>query len=165
MENHSDQDLAAEYYALKAANDRLREWGKQWLWNALDRLSSEISRELTDKANQAPLQVGRQEWQFTFEGATLVGDRFGARCRTNTLVVEIGWPRLPQHGYIKDGGLARARIGFSQNVMIEPRTVAELVLRKNGEGDPLWYVITNKKPGERLTESRLRSYLEMLLIE
>ncbi len=165
MDNFSNQDLAAEYFALKAANDQLRERGKQWLWNALDLLCSEISRELIEKAKQAPLQIGRQEWQFTVEGATMVGDRFGARHRTNTLIVEVGWPRLPQHGYIADGGLARARIGLSQNVMIEPRALAEFVLRKQGRGDPSWHLTANKKLGEQLTESRLRSYLEMILEE
>jgi hypothetical protein len=161
--NKSDnRDFAAEYLALKEANDRLRESGRQWLWNALDAVCAEISRELSAK-NDQPLQVGRQEWQFKVENSTMVGERFGARFREKTLVVEAGWPREPQHGFVPDRGLARARIGLSQNVMLEARTVAELIFKRRGDGDPAWHFITNKKLGERVTESRLREYLNLVL--
>src|SRR5688572_12339484 len=77
MNNPDDKDIAAEYIALKAANDELRERGKKWLWNALDVICSEISRDLSAR-NNPPLQVGRQEWQFKIEDSTMVGERFGA---------------------------------------------------------------------------------------
>ncbi len=164
MNNTGDQDFAAEYLALRAANDQLRERGKQWLWNALDAICSEISRELTAN-NNLPLQVGRQDWQFKVEDSTMVGERFGARFREKTLIVEAGWPREPQHGVVPDRGLARARIGFSQNVMLEATTLAELIFRRKGNGDPAWYFIANKKLGERVTESRLREYLNLALAD
>ncbi|MGE0130334.1 MAG: hypothetical protein AB7U82_19840 [Blastocatellales bacterium] len=162
MNNTSDKDLAAEYLSLKEANDQLREHGKRWLWNALDVICSEISRELS-AANNQPLQVGRQEWQFKIEDATMIGERFGARYRTNTLIVEAGWPREPQHGFVPDGGLARARIGFSQNVMLEARTVSELILKRQEGGEPTWRFITNKRLGEVVTEPALRPYVKLLL--
>ncbi len=164
MNNPNDNDLAAEYLALKAANDQLRERGKRWLWGALDVICSEMSRELSERGHP-PLQVGRQDWRFQVENATMVGERFGARCRTNTLTVEAGWPREPQHGYIGGGGLARARIGLSQNVMLEPRIVAEMIYRRPGEGEPAWYLIANKKLGDKVTELALRSYLKMVLAD
>ena len=162
MNNPDNKVLAAEYLALKAANDQLRERGKQWLWNALDMICSEISRELSADANQ-PLQVGRHEWQFKIEDATMVGERFGARFREKTLIVEAGWPREPQHGFVPGGGLARARIGLSQNVMLEPRTVAELILKRQEGGEPVWRFITNKRLGEIITEPVLRPYIKLLL--
>src|SRR5215510_1316127 len=134
MDNPDNKDLAAEYLALKAANDELRERGKQWLWNALDVICSEISRELSDR-NNPPLQVGRQEWQFKVGDSTMVGERFGARFREKTLIVEAGWPREPQHGFVPDRGLARARIGLSQNVMFDARIVAEMILKRQNDGD------------------------------
>ncbi len=162
--NKSDnRNYATEYLALKEANDRLRESGRQWLWNALDAVCAEISRELIAK-NDPSLQVGRQEWQFKVENSTMVGERFGARFREKTLVVEVGWPREPQHGFVPDRGLARARIGVSQNVMLEARTVAELIFKQRGDGDPAWHFIVNKKLGERVTESRLREYLNLVLV-
>lgn len=160
-----NKDLAAEYIALKAANDQLREQGKQWLWSTLDLICSEINRKLTEKANQGALQVGCQEWQFTVGNSIMVGERFGARYLTSTLVVEAGWPRLPEHGYISDSGLAHARVGLSRNIMLEAQTIAEFTLKRQAKGDPVWYVISNKKIDERVSESKLRSYLNLLLAE
>src|SRR5262245_39200500 len=111
MNNPGDKDIAAEYLALKAANDALRERGKQWLWSALDVICAEISRELSDR-NNPPLQVGRQEWRFKVEDSTMVGERFGARYREKTLIVEAGWPREPQDRFVPGRGLAVARIGL-----------------------------------------------------
>jgi hypothetical protein len=164
MNDPNNKDLAAEYLSLRAANDQLRERGKQWLWNALDVICSEISRELSAR-NNPPLQVGRQEWRFKVEGSTMVGERFGARFRTNTLIVEAGWPREPQHGFVPDRGLARARIGLSQNIMLEARIVAELILKRQSDGDLVWRFIANKKLGDRVTESRLREYLNLVLAD
>jgi hypothetical protein len=148
---------------LKAENDRLREEGKQWLWNSLELLCDQINSKLTNKANGAVLQVGRQDWRFSIEGATMVGERFGARYLTRTLVIEAGWPRLAEHGFVPDGGLARARVGLSRNVMLEALTIADLILKRQGKAAPSWYLIEHKKIGELVTESKLRSYLSLLL--
>jgi hypothetical protein len=158
MNSPAEPDTVAEYLALKAANDQLRERGKQWLWNALDRLTSELSRGLG-----APLQTGRQDWQFEVDETTMVGERFGARRHGRTLVVEVGWPRLPEHGFIPEGGLARGRVGLSQSTMLDARTVAEMLLKKSDASEPVWHLTTYKTLGERLTESHLRSYLQLLL--
>jgi hypothetical protein len=127
-------------------------------------ICSEISRDLSDRHNP-PLQVGRQEWQFKVEDSTMVGERFGARFREKTLVVEAGWPREPQHGFVPDRGLARARIGFSQNVMLEAKIVAEMILKRRNNGDPGWNFIADKKLGAGITESRLREYFNLILID
>ncbi|HEU0177397.1 MAG TPA: hypothetical protein VFV58_24305 [Blastocatellia bacterium] len=164
MNNPDEKDIAAEYIALKAANDELRERGKQWLWNTLDVISSEISRELSDR-NKPPLQVGRQEWQFKVEDSTMVGERFGARFREKTLVVEAGWPREPQHRFVPDRGLARARIGFSQNVMLEAKIVAEMILKRQNNGDLGWNFITDKKLGAGVTDSHLREYFNLIIAD
>jgi hypothetical protein len=162
MNNPGDKDITAEYLALKAANDELRERGKEWLWNALDVICSEISRELSAR-NNPPLQVGRQEWRFKVESSTMVGERFGARFREKTLIVEVGWPREPQHRFVPGRGLARARIGLSQNVMLEAQTVAEMILKRRDNSDPGWNFIADKKLGDGVTESHLREYFDLLL--
>ena len=162
--NNPDDKALAEYLSLKAANDELRERGKKWLWNALDVISSEISRELSSR-NSPPLQVGRQEWQFKVEDSTMVGERFGARFREKTLIVEAGWPREPQHRFVPDRGLARARIGFSQNIMLEPRIIAEIILKRQDDGDLVWRFIANKRLGSRVTESQLREYFNLVLAD
>jgi hypothetical protein len=163
MENFVNKDFAADYLTLKAENDKLREDGKQWLWNVLEKLCSEINGKLAEKSAGAVLQIGRQEWQFILGNSIMVGERFGARYLTRTFVVEAGWPRLPEHGFVPDGGLARARVGLSQNIMLEALTVAELILKRQGKGALSWYVISDKKIGEPVTESILRSYLNLVL--
>jgi hypothetical protein len=165
MDNPDEKDFIAAYLNLRAANDKLRESGKQALWNMLDLLCSEFARKSAEKTPQASIQVGRQEWQFKVGGATMIGERFGARYRNRTLTIEVGWPRLPEHGFVTQGGLARARIGLSQNIMIDARTVGELILKRSGQSDPAWYFITNNKVGERYTESHLRNHLKMLVDE
>ena len=164
MVNPDNKDITAEYLSLKAANDELRERGKQWLWNALDVISSEISRELNSR-NKPPLQVGRQEWEFKVEESTMVGERFGARFREKTLIIEAGWPREPHHRFVPDRGLARARIGISQNIMIDAKILAELILKPQNDSEPAWRFISNKQLGERVTESRLREYFNLVLAD
>src|SRR5262245_38532645 len=162
MNSPGNNHNAAEYLALKAANDELRERGKQWLWNALDVICSEISRDLSAR-NNPPLQVGRQEWQFTVEDSTMVGERYGARFREKTLLVEAGWPREPKHRFVPGRGLARARICFSQNVMLEAQIVAEMILKRQSDGDVVWKLIAVEKLGVEVTESHLREYFDLIL--
>ena len=168
-----EKDYAAEYLALKAANDQLRERGKQWLWDSLNRLCDETNHQLltqgtpqTGLAGAASILCGVQpDWQFKVENAVMVGERFGARFRYRTLTVEVGWPRLPEHGFITDSGLARGRVGLSQNTMFEPQAIAELILKKMGSGEPAWFVFTNRQLGEQITEARLREYLNQILTD
>ncbi|MDX2033735.1 MAG: hypothetical protein SF339_23875 [Blastocatellia bacterium] len=165
MDDPGKNDLAAEFLALRAANDQLRESGKQWLWDLLDRISAEISRQLTARPGEAPLQVGRQAWQFAIENQTMVGERFGARHRGRTLLVEVGWPRLPEHGFVPNRGLARGRVGLSQNTMLQPTPLADLILSKPAETPPQWRLIKNNALGEPVSESMLRNYFQQLIIE
>ncbi len=159
------KDYTNEYLALKAMNDRLRESGLQWLWGRLDRLSGELNRRLVSQGNRSQVQIGRQDWQFKVENSVMVGQRFGLRHSQRTLTIEVGWPRESQHGIVPGGGLARGRIGLSRNPMFEPQTIAELTLNRQGQGDPVWHVISNNKLGEHITESHLRNYLKMVLAD
>ncbi|MEO6725472.1 MAG: hypothetical protein ABIU20_10170 [Blastocatellia bacterium] len=165
-----EKDYAAEYLALKAANDQLRERGKQWLFDSLNQICMEINQKWLTQGNplqgSASILSGVQAgWQFKVENAVMVGERFGARFRHRTLTVEAGWPRLPEHGFIPDGGLARGRVGLSQNIMIEPQLVAELILKKAGSGEPAWFVVKNKALGEQVTEVRLKEHLNCILAD
>lgn len=158
-----EKDYAAEYMALKAANDQLRERGKQWLLDTFTQLCADANRSLMADPAQAGIQTGAQEWQFKVENATMAGERFGARYGYRTLTVEVGWPRLPEHGYLTDNALARARVSFSQNTMLQPQVLAELVFKKVGNGEPAWFVFKNREVGEQITETRLREFFSLIL--
>jgi len=156
----------AELLTLKAANDNLRERGRQSLTESIERLAAEMAAELgvpvNDPAVQGSLLIARQDWQFEVKRQTMVGERLGVRLRERTLVIETGWPRLPEHGYVPNQGLARGRVSFSPNVMIDPLLIDELILKRQPNSDPVWHVIANEKLGEALTEAKLREYLQRL---
>ena len=154
------QDQQA-YLALRAANDRLREEGCAWIWNVLEQLVAPPS-----SLTVAKLQLGRQPWQFQVEQSVMIGERYGVRHLGQTLVIEVGWPRCPQDGHVPGQGLARGRIGLSQNLMLEPRPLTELLLRATGEPTariPRWFeLVPGSQPPVPFTEQALIGYLERL---
>lgn len=160
-----EKDYAAEYLALKAANDQLRERGKQWLFDSLTKLCADANRNLVTQPDQAGIQTGTQEWQFKVENATMAGERFGARYGYRTLTVEVGWPRLPEHGFLTDNALARARVSFSQNTMLQPEVIADLVFKKAGSREPAWFVFKNRQLGEQVTDLQLREFFSLILAD
>lgn len=173
MEEFADKEYAGDLLALKAANDALRERGKAWLFDTLERLAAEMNAGAgatpvaqagteAGAANPPEIQIGVQEWRFEVEKQQMLGERLGVRRRGSTLVVEVGWPRLPEHGYVPGQGLARGRVSFSPNVMIDPLPVDELILKRQRDGNPVWHIITNQKLGEVVTEAKLREYLQRL---
>ena len=145
------------YLALRAANDRLREEGCAWIWSALERL---VDRSFPNR------QLGRQPWQFEVERSVMVGERYGVRHRGQTLVIEVGWPRRPEDGHVPGLGLARGRVGLSQNLMLDPRPLCELLLRATGEPTariPRWFkLFPGSQPSVPFTEERLVEYLDRL---
>jgi len=158
MDDLPDKDYLTDYLALKAANDQLRERGKQWLLETFNHLCAEINRNLATQPNEPAVQVGRQEWQFKVGNSLMVGERLGVRYRGRTLIIEVGWPREPQHGHVPDHGLARGRIS-----LIEAKATDELILKHRGRDEAAWYIIEHKKLGELVTEARLRAYLQAAL--
>jgi hypothetical protein len=168
IEDRKDQDYLAEFLKLREINDQFRMRGKDALWERVETLCTALNREITTKMAKLDgelIRTGRQPWQFDIKteagAATMVGERLGARYRGQTLLIEVGWPHEPQHGFIPAGGLARGRISFSPNVTIDPILKAEIALLKEGT-DVAWYEVAYKQRGELLTETRLRSYLELV---
>ena len=169
IEDRKEQDYLAEYLKLREVNDQFRTRGKDALWAQVETLCALLNRELSTTNNRLDgelIRTGRQPWQFDLKteagAATMVGERFGIRYRGQTLLIEIGWPHEPQHGFIPGGALARARLSFSPNVMIDPLVKAELALWREGT-EVSWYEVAYKQKGALFTEARLRSYLEMVI--
>ncbi len=160
-----EKDYAAEFLALKAANDQLRERGKQWLLDTLNQLCADANRNLMAQPGQTGIQTGSQPWQFKVDTTTIDGERFGARYGYRTLTVEVGWPRLPEHGFLTDNALARARVSLSQNTMIQPEVIADLIFKKVGGSEPAWFVFKSRQLGEQVTEARLREFFNLILAD
>jgi len=149
----SSTDFSAEYLSLRSANDLVREKGKQWIFETLSALCSEAGPEAI---------LGRQDWQFEVGRSVMVGERFGIRHQGRTLVVEIGWPREPAHGFVPDQGLARGRISLSASPMLSPRLQEEIIL-KTGNPDPRWYLIDAGKVGVEFDVESLRRHIRAML--
>lgn len=169
-------DLSAAYpelEKLKAANEALREEGKEWLLTTFETICDEINQAsaappVTPPAPAAEpmLQVGGQDWQFEVGDNVMVGERLGIRHNGQSLLVEVGWPRLPEHGLVPDLGLARARISFSQNIMIDAKLLEEFSLRRGKDGiEGGWYLIADHKIGEKITTEKLQAYVQLVLNE
>lgn len=166
-------DLSAAYpelEKLKAANEALREQGKEWLLTTLETICEEINQasatpvEPNAPATKPLLQVGGQDWQFEIGDNVMIGERLGIRHKGQTLLVEVGWPRLPEHGIVPDLGLARARFSHSPNVMIDAKLLAEFSLRRPpNRAEASWYSITDHKVGEKLTPDILRAHVQRVL--
>lgn len=169
-------DLSAAYpelEKLKAANEALRESGKEWLLTTLETICNEINQAAAPQpatpdapAAEPALQIGSQDWQFEVGDNVMVGERLGIRHKNQTLVVEVGWPRLPEHGVVPDLGLARARISFSQNIMIDAKLLEEFSLRRGKENDEAtWHGIVDRKVGQPITPDSLRTHIQRVLSE
>jgi hypothetical protein len=168
--------LAAAYpelEKLKAANETLREEGKEWLLTTLENICHEINQSSSPAVTDPPapaaepvLKLGNQDWQFEIGDNMMVGERLGIRHKNQTLLIEVGWPRLPEHGIVPDLGLARARVSFSQNIMVEARLLAEFSLRRNkDDAGVTWHQIADHQVGEKVTEDTLRAYVQQALSE
>jgi hypothetical protein len=96
----------------------------------------------------------------------MIGERLGIRHKNQTILIEVGWPRLPEHGVVPDLGLARARVSFSQNIMVDAKLLAEFSLRRNKEnGEVSWHEIADHRLGEKITADKLRAYVQRVLSE
>lgn len=95
----------ADYLALKQSNDAVRRTSIDWLFDSLVEIAAEANR------SNSAIAIEREDpHEFPFRGARLAGSlrrvRLGVRCMT----VEAGWTRTPEHGFMRGGALAGARI-------------------------------------------------------
>ena len=150
-------EAAAEYIALRAANDRVRQNGLQWFWDVLQAVTAE-----ENSASPVMLQTARQDWKFNVEKSVMVGERFGVRFRGKTLLIEIGWPREPEHGFVPGNGLARAQVSFSLSPILVEKVTDELILKSRPNGEPVWFTFVNGKPDVEVTRERVREYIRKL---
>ncbi len=143
----------ADYLALKAANDMLRQTSVKWLFDSTIEIVSNANRNGTSITieNENP-------HRFAFGNANLVGSlarfRQGVRC----LTLEAGWTRTANDGFMRGGALAAARIshfGISKHN-------AELLLVSE-KNTPSWFAVD--KDGKRsLFDSRnLNEHFQVFL--
>ncbi len=144
-----------DFLQLRAANDMLRAAGIEWLITIFQRLADEAihaGRLLT---------IEREEThQFSIGAATLIGTLFRLRRGVRQLTIEAGWPRAPQHGFVRGKGLASARIKHFGDVAAG----AELLLAQaENNSSPQWFIL--QRTGERaaFSEEHARQHIAQFL--
>lgn len=152
-QNAGQRDIA-EYLSLKAGNDALRAAGCRWLFDSFIELSDEVNRQ------GIRLEVENfNPHRFTAGHATMVGSLLKFHYGLRNLSIEAGWTRTPQDGFMRGGGLARARIshfGIS-------KANAELLLARSAGNVPQWQNILEN--GNRLPvfSNHLREHFNIFL--
>ncbi|HVF49968.1 MAG TPA: hypothetical protein VNA19_07770 [Pyrinomonadaceae bacterium] len=144
----------AEYLFLRAENDMARATGVEWLLEACTALAGEANRA------GAGLTIARNDsHRFSFGNSTMVGTALTFRSGVRALTVEAGWPRAPRDGIVRGNGLANARLSHFGI----PKATEDLLLVRNNEGVPQWFVLENSGTRTALLEERIRRHVAKLL--
>jgi hypothetical protein len=143
-----------EYLTLRRSNDLLRKTACDWLLSTFRNVAGEMNRA------GAALQISNDDnYQFQIANSALVGQLLKLENGIRQLLVEVGWPRLPAHGFIRGGGIA---VGRLRHVGI--KSASELIrLVTSPEGTPRWIVENNRQPAKEIREANIRQHIAILL--
>jgi hypothetical protein len=126
------------YLALRATNDLARKTAIQWLLDEFTMLAAQCNR------SGSSIQISHvDDHRFRAGTNTMVGRMLTLKFGVRSLTVEAGWPRVPQDGIVKGGGLAQGHIRHFGRKSLDH----ELMLTRLGNGTPSWLAID--KNGER----------------
>ena len=143
----------AEYLALRNSNDLIRKIAGDWLLTLFRTVAGEANRA------GAGITVSLEEaHRFKVGHASMVGSCLSLENGLRLLLVETGWPRAPQDGFIRGGGLACANI--KHRGMKSAHEELRLVVAT--DGTPRWIAHGKGKPSE-LHEGNIRNHIALLL--
>jgi hypothetical protein len=145
----------AEYLDVRAANDRLRRRGIEWLLDIFMAAAGELNRA------GAGLQLARTEaHRFRVGTSTMVGTRLVLSRGVRSLTIEAGWPRAPRDGIVRRGGLACARITHFGS----PTSDEDLLLLPAADGgEPCWFALGKTGAGTALLPEHVRLHFVKFL--
>ncbi len=139
----------AEYLALRQSNDAIRQTGVEWLFNAFIEIASEVARDYSQ------VVIEREDpHEFEFNRSRMAGSLVRVRFGVRRMTIEAGWTRTPEHGFMRGGALAAARIKHFGR----PKAEVELTLWHKGEA-PGWQSL----PGVNFDSMSLREHFAILL--
>jgi hypothetical protein len=145
-----------DYLRLRETNDAARRVGIEWLTGTF--------LEVVDAANKrgANLAVEKSEaHKFPVGAATMQGVKIRFSYGIRSLTVEAGFPRLPQDGFIRGGGLACARITHFGVATAN----SELMLFKSDKEKeaPVWFAISADNFRQPFTNNDLKNHFAVFL--
>ena len=143
----------ADYLALRATNDLARGIGCDSLLETTSALAGEANRA------GARITLAQEDaHRFRVGHSTMVGRKLTLRAGVRELAVEAGWPRAPQDGIVRGGGLACARLTHFG----DRGRNAELLLVASTNGVPHWVVVADTGTRTPLDEETLRRHVARL---
>jgi len=146
-------DIAA-YLSLRNSNDLLRKAGVDWLVTSFTTLAGEANRR------GSSLTISNQEGhRFHVGSSTMVGHLLTITNGVRTLFIEAGWPRAPQDGVVRGGGLACGNI---RHLGVR-KASEEILLLKSKTGTPVWVGVKKHEQRMPLHEANIRQHLVVLL--
>jgi hypothetical protein len=143
----------ADYLALKATNDEIRERAVRWLFDCFVELAGAANRQ------NIPVEIERQDpHSFQHRGANMVGSILRLKQGVRCLTLEAGWTRTPRDGFMRGQALAIARIS---HFGIKGATV-ELYLKRTDDL-PEWFVLNRDESASRLEAAELLKHFSTFL--
>ena len=143
----------ADYLALRAANDALRQTSVKWLFDSLLEIAAFSNRGGTNITIET-----ENPHRFAFKNSILVGAfarlRQGVRC----LTVEAGWTRTPADGFMRGGALAIGRV--SHFGMSKYNAELFLVLENDS---PAWFAADKDEKRSRFDSRNLNEHFQVFL--
>ncbi|MFS8085150.1 MAG: hypothetical protein ACMG6H_05930 [Acidobacteriota bacterium] len=148
-------DLAG-YLDLRAQNDLLRRAAADWLTITFTSLAAVANR------HGAGIQIEQKDsHRFRRGTATMVGTQLILRRGVRLLTIEAGWPRAPRDGIVRGDGLACVDIKH----LGRPRWNTELLLARDRDKKPQWFVLNENGARSLLTDAHIRQHFTILLSE
>jgi hypothetical protein len=142
-------DVAA-YLALRATNDLARGIGCEWLLETTTALAGAVNRV------GASVTITQADGhRFHVGHSTMVGRKLILRAGVRELTVEAGWPRAPQDGIVRGGGLACARVTHFG----DRARNASLLLVPHADAAPQWVILSEEGQRTPLNEEHLRQHV------
>lgn len=141
----------AEYFALKTANDMIRQASVKWLFDSVLELAAEANR-----INPVITMENDDRHSFKSGGANLVGSVIRVRQGVRCLTIEAGWTRTPNDGFMRGGALAIARITHFGLA----KSNEELMLMRLGEA-PQWFSVLSERERAEFGSGHLREHFRI----
>jgi hypothetical protein len=143
----------ADYLALKAANDSVRQTGVKWLLDSFTELAA-----LANRVNASITLESENPYNFAFKGANIVGSLLRVRHGVRCLTLEAGWTRTPKDGFMRGGALAFAKI---THFGIPPAN-ADLMLARPFES-PEWFAMVDENNRVSFHSDDIREHFRIFL--
>lgn len=141
----------AEYLALRATNDLIRQTSVDWLFASLLEIAAEAARGVGN------ISIATEDsHRFQYGNSTLAGSLVCLAQGVRSLTVEAGWTRQPADGFMRGGALAVARFrhfGLSKHN-------AELVLVQTNDS-PNWFSVAEDGRRDLFHAQHLRRHFEI----